>query len=198
MSGKTWTPEVFETLFQTTADPWNFEDSPYEHQKRARLLACMPPHPIRFAVELGCAIGVTTQALSPLCTRLLAVDASPTALTMAGRRCADLPNITFVEAFLPEHYPTSTATGCDLMIISELLYFLAPHDIRCLAHKAMQSLPPNGTILLVNWTGPTDTPCTGEQAANLFSQNCRENHWKVDHTEQSASYRIDRLIRVLP
>ncbi|MBF0856832.1 methyltransferase domain-containing protein [Gluconobacter oxydans] len=195
MSAGTWKPEVFERLFQDNPDPWGFESSPYERQKLSRVLESLPASPIFFAVELGCAIGVGTLALAQHCGRVLAVDASENALAIAGRRCEGQEHVSFLKAFLPSDYPAADASGCDLVLISELLYFLTPQDIRSLAGMVMESLKSNGHILIVNWTGQTDTPCTGSEAAEYFIRACHERHWVPDLSEQGEGYRIDRLSR---
>ncbi|MBS1103491.1 methyltransferase domain-containing protein [Gluconobacter sp. Dm-62] len=193
MIGGTWKPDVFERLFQDNPDPWDFEKSPYEQKKLARVLACLPVAPVSFLVELGCAIGVSTLALSEHCECLLAVDASENALVIARRRCQGRKHISFLKAFLPTYYPVAEASGCDLVVISELLYFLTPADITLLADMVMKSLKPDGHILLVNWTGQTDTPCTGDDAAECFIRACRERRWIPDLSERGEGYRIDRL-----
>ncbi|EHH69589.1 hypothetical protein GMO_08970 [Gluconobacter morbifer G707] len=193
MSNDTWKPEVFENLFQDNPDPWGFESSPYEKKKLARVLECLPASPVSFVVELGCAIGVSTLALSEHCQRVLAVDASENALVIARERCQRQAHVNFLKAFLPVDYPVSEAAGCDLVLISEILYFLAPEDIRCLAGMVMESLVSTGHILIVNWTGQTDTPCTGDEAAECFIRACHKRYWGPDLSERGDGYRIDRL-----
>jgi SAM-dependent methyltransferase len=83
-------PAGFEAKFRETIDPWDYASSPFEAHKRAVLLrACGSRHFGR-GLELACAIGETTRALAPRCLRLLAVDASPTALEEARRRVGAL------------------------------------------------------------------------------------------------------------
>lgn len=193
MSNETWKPGVFENLFQNSPDPWNFESSSYEQQKLIRVLQSLPARPIFFAVELGCAIGVSTLALAQYCQCIVGIDASETALAIAKTRCAQQKHISFIKAFLPEAYPASEVSGCDLVLISEFLYFLSPVDIQRLAANVTKSLKSEGSIIIVNWTGPTDTPCTGDEAAEYFIQACQEQHWYPEHNERGEGYRIDRL-----
>ncbi|WP_086654033.1 class I SAM-dependent methyltransferase [Acetobacter malorum] len=193
MSKETWRPDVFENLFQKRHDPWDFENSLYEQKKLARVLECLPARPVSFALELGCAIGVSTLALAQYCKRIVSVDASETALHKARNRCEGLGHVTFIKAFLPEDYPVLAASGCDFVLISEILYFLSACDIQRLAVRVTQSLTETGCILIVNWTGPTDTPCTGDQASECFIQACRDLQWEPDLSVRESSYRIDRL-----
>ncbi|QEE85523.1 methyltransferase domain-containing protein [Acetobacter oryzoeni] len=194
MSNETWKPDIFEDIFQLNADPWDFENSLYEQQKLEKVLQCLPASPIFFAVELGCAIGVSTLALAKYCKRIVGIDASETALAIAQQRCVQQKHISFIKAFLPQAYPASEVSGCDLVLISEVLYFFSPADIQCLAESVTKSLKPEGNILIVNWTGPTDTPCTGDEAAEYFIRVCLTQHWRPDYSERGKGYRIDRLI----
>jgi cyclopropane fatty-acyl-phospholipid synthase-like methyltransferase len=193
MSNETWKADIFESLFQQHPDPWSFESSLYEQKKLSRVLECLPSSPVSFATELGCAIGVGTLALAQRYQRVLGVDASETALAMARQRCQEHTGVRFIKAFLPADYPATDADGSDLILISEILYFLSPADIHTLAAKVTESLVPEGSILIVNWTGPTDTPCTGDEAAENFILACQEHHWLPDLAERNEGYRIDRL-----
>ncbi|MFT8944802.1 MAG: SAM-dependent methyltransferase [Acetobacter pasteurianus] len=147
MSNETWKPDVFENLFQNSPDPWNFESSSYEQQKLIRVLQCLPARPISFAVELGCAIGVGTLALAQYCQHIVGIDASETALAIAKTRCAQQKHISFIKAFLPEAYPDLEVSGCDLVLVSEVLYFLSPVDIQRLAAHVTKSLESEGRVI---------------------------------------------------
>jgi hypothetical protein len=69
------------------------------------------------------------------------------------------------QACIPQDWPDGVF---DLILISEVLYFLSPADVAETSRRAHATLAQGGTIVLVNWTGPTDTPTTGAQAAHLF------------------------------
>ena len=73
--------------------------------------------------------------------------------------------MTIRQAQIPRDWPPGRF---DLIVISEVLYFFSPDDIARTAELALANLASDGAILLVNWTGFTDTPTTGNQAAELF------------------------------
>ncbi|GBR09345.1 class I SAM-dependent DNA methyltransferase [Acetobacter oeni] len=193
MTAKTWPRNVFEQLYKQNPDPWGFETSPYEQDKYATTLALTGPGPFDQALELGCSIGVLTASLTPRCKHLLAVDIAETALTHARRRCATFPNVTFRRARLPDEFPTLPRESCDLILISELLYFLAPADILHLAQHCLAIRRPHTPIILVNWTGPTNTPCTGDTAADLFIEFCRTQGLTTHPADRRETCRFDRL-----
>ena len=159
-------PKYFEKLYNDNPDPWDFQSSPYERGKYRATLAMLNGRHFPRAFEIGCSIGVLTQHLGAQCGHLLAVDVAAAALTTARNRCAGLPNVTFEKRKIPAQWPQ---TGpFDLILFSEILYFLNPADITSCARLARQSLAPGGVILLVNYTGRIDEPCGGEEAAGIF------------------------------
>jgi len=140
-------PAGFEAKFRETIDPWDYATSPFEAHKRAVLLrACGSRHFGR-GLELACAIGETTRALAPRCLRLLAVDASPTALEEARRRVGARRNVTFRLALLPRDAPRGPF---DLIVVSEILYYLRPNDLRLLLPTLERSLAPGGRLVVLH------------------------------------------------
>ena len=62
-------PDYFEKLFSEQGDPWGFETRAYEAAKYDATLAALPPGRFADALEVGCANGVLTARLGPLCDR---------------------------------------------------------------------------------------------------------------------------------
>ena len=78
------------------------------------------------------------------------------------------------------------------MVLSEVLYFLVPDDLAALARRCLDGLAAGGLVLLVNWTGPTDDPLSGDQAAELFIAGTAARLRAV-RQERHAGYRLDLL-----
>ena len=125
MSGASWPRAVFERIHAASSDPWGVGSRPYERDKYRRTLALLAGQRFHHALELGCSIGVMTALLAWQCDHLLAVDVAEAALAQARRRCAGLKGVTFYRGQLPDGFPDLPAASCDLIIISELLYFLS-------------------------------------------------------------------------
>lgn len=140
-------PAGFEAKFQENIDPWNYASSPFEAFKRAVLLRACGTRPFGRGLELACAIGETTRVLAPLCLRLLALDASKTALEEARRRTASLANVTFKHSVLPGDMPRGPF---DLIVVSEILYYLKPNDLRLLLSALERSLAPGGRLVVLH------------------------------------------------
>ena len=56
----------------------------------------------------------------------------------------------------------------DLILFSEVLYFLNESDLMETCAHTGRSILPGGRVLLVNYTGETDDPGTGDTAATFF------------------------------
>ena len=80
----------------------------------------------------------------------------------------------------------------DLIILSEVLYFLAPADIDRTGRLACASLLPEACVILVNWLGQSDDPCTGDEAADRFIAATAGALWVAEQVRQPG-YRLDRL-----
>jgi predicted TPR repeat methyltransferase len=183
-----WEPATFDRLYATSPDPWAFATSDYERAKYAASLAALPSGRFDSALEVGCSIGVFTAQLAARCAALLAVDVAAAAVRAAAARCAGLHHVSVRAARIPHDWPTGRF---DLIVLSEVLYFLSPEDVARTAALAAASLCQGGVILLVNWTGPTDTPCTGDEAAKRFIAGAAG--LTPDRQQQEEHYRIDRL-----
>ena len=188
---QTLTPEYFEDLYAADGDPWKFASSPYELEKYARTLAALPAPRYGSALEIGCSIGVLTKDLAERCNRLVAVDAAASALEDARRRCAHLENVQFAELFVPRDWPPGEF---DLIILSEVVYYFDAADLAELSRRVLHALAPRGVIVLVHWTGETDYPLSGDQAADLFINQLRAEVDIVSH-ERRPEYRLDVLQR---
>ncbi len=88
-------------------------------------------------------------------TRLLSVDTSARALAEARRDCADLDHVMFRLASLPEDFPDGTF---DLIVLSEVLYYLSRTDLVRVAAQCAKALTPDGEIVLCHWLGETNYP----------------------------------------
>ena len=125
----------------------------------------MPKPRYRSALEVGCSIGVLTRSLASRCDAVVAIDAAQTPLVEARRRCADLPGVRFEHMFVPEQWPDG---DFELILLSEVVYYLSREDVGRLAARVSQSLLKGGSVILVHWTGPTNYPLSGDEAAALF------------------------------
>ena len=181
----------FDALYAANPDPWGFATDEYEREKYAATLAALPRRRWAYGFEAGCSIGVFTRQLAARCDRLLAVDYAASAVAAARARCADLPNVEVARASIPRDWP---AFPVNLVVLSEVLYFLPRADVERSALLARQRLAAGGSIVLVNWRGDTGTALSGDAAADLFVRGLGQG-WNVARREQNARYRLDLVRR---
>lgn len=182
-------PDHFDRLYANDPDPWKFATSDYERDKYAATLAALPrPHYAR-AFEVGCSIGVLTRQLAARCDEILAVDVAEAALQNAAARCSGLPGVHFSRMVVPQDWPEGRL---DLILFSEVLYYLSGAGRLAAARLSLQNLLPGGTIVLVNWHGPTDGDCPGDDAAEQFITACAPV-LRPTLQQRAEKYRIDVL-----
>jgi predicted TPR repeat methyltransferase len=180
-------PDYFEKLYAADADPWRFATSDYERAKYDATLAALPHPRFANALEIGCSIGVLTERLAARCDRLLAIDVADAALNQARARCATLAQVTFRRLQIPQAWPEGRF---DLMLFSEVLYYLSAADLANAAARTRASLAPTGAALLVHYTDPTNYPLTGDAAAERF---IAATGFRVSLRLRETRYRLDLL-----
>jgi len=154
----------FEALYEGNADPWQVGSSWYEQRKRSILLACLPRLRYRRAWEPGCSLGHLTAELAQRCDRLVSSDISPRAVAVA-RELVGADNVTIDVAQTPVQVPDLDTGSCDLVVLSEFLYYLPDRARAATIELAAKLLEPGGHVVVAHWRGhPADAHCSGEQA----------------------------------
>lgn len=178
----------FADVYAAKDDPWDFATSEYEAEKYQATIKSLTRENYRHAFEIGCSIGVLTAKLAARCEKILAVDVSEKALAQARERCARLPQITFRKMSVPREFPDEKF---DLILISEVGYYLAPEDWRTAMNKAFAHLTESGQIALVHWLPPVDDyPQTGDEVHDSFARFAKDK-MKNLHDARRENYRID-------
>jgi hypothetical protein len=184
----------FQRIYEASPDPWRFRTSVYEQAKYRRTVASLGDRRFRSGLEAGCSIGVLTRLLAGRCDRLLAVDIVDAPLSLARKACADQPWVRFEQKQLPDEWPGELF---DLIVLSEVLYFLSPADIAKVADLVCATLDEEGMVLSVNWRGRSDDPTNGDEAAGIFiDRAARCLSVRMQHHEDM--YRLDLLSRTRP
>lgn len=147
---------VFEHLYRQRPDPWDYRSSDYERRKQQILLACLPAAQYARTLELGCSIGVQSAALAQRSAELVAVDASERALHQARQEVGPNELVRFEHAVIPRQWPTLPAESVDLVVFSEIGYFLAADELAQVFDKISQTLQPGGHLALCHWLHPIE------------------------------------------
>jgi SAM-dependent methyltransferase len=180
----------FERLYRQDPDPWGYTTSSYERDKYAATLDACGRGPFANALELGASIGVFTALLAPRCRKLTTVDAAPTAVHLARRRLQGMAQVELVCGEIPEAIPDD---GYDLVVASEILYYLTSATLDATLATLHQVLEPGGRLVAVHWRPPgPERPLTAAQA----HLRLRQQPWLRAQTQSGTSeYMLDVMER---
>jgi predicted TPR repeat methyltransferase len=182
--------DYFNDVYSHHDDPWKFETSPYELAKYEATIAALPSGKYKNAFEIGCSIGVLTQMLAGRCDNLLSVDAAEAPLAKARQRLKGVKQVTIEKMMVPDQFP---ANQFDLILMSEVGYYLSMPDLQRLQELIISSLEVNGNLLLVHWTPfVPDYPLTGDEVHDSFMKfSGNGKPFKHLLHQQQKTYRLD-------
>lgn len=170
-------------LYAANPDPWDFKHSDYEQAKFAATRAALSRPRYSSALELGCGNGQLAWHLVTLCERYTGMDAVAIAIEAARQA---VPEACLIHDFYPCPLPEE---DFDLLILSEILYFLDRGDLLKLAADIAASWP-RAEVLCVTWLGETDHDLQGEEALETFTAALVTHEF--DCLARTDGYRIDR------
>ncbi len=170
-------------LYAASDDPWDHRSSPYEAGKYAATLAAIGPGPFGNALEIGCGNGTLARRLADRCARLTVMDCIPAAILSARQVLGPLTQVTVLQGCAPHDLPDLRP---DLVLLSEVLYFLTPDEITALGGWLRANA--TGPVIAVNWTGPTDEALDGPQAVRILQTVLARSE-----TTLHDGFRIDRF-----
>ena len=171
-------PEAFfDAFYSGSTDPWGFETRWYERRKRSLTLAALPRERFGAALELGCSIGVLTEELAERCDTILAIDVAEEPLRLARARLDGRAGVTFERRTLPGEWPGGTF---DLIVLSEVGYYLSADALRGLLEHCRGGLAPDGVLIACHWRHPVpEYPLSGDEV----------------HAELARLDRLERTVR---
>ncbi|QHT57279.1 methyltransferase domain-containing protein [Cellulomonas sp. H30R-01] len=165
-SATTLGQRYFDATYARRDDPWGFEDRWYEERKRAVTLAALPDARYGRVLEVGCSIGVLTADLATRGDELLAVDVAPAAVARARERVASAAHVRVEVGDVAARVPDGP---WDLVVLSEVGYYLSRADLLRTARALRASLAPGGTVVAVHWRHPVaDYPLTGDEVHRVL------------------------------
>lgn len=180
----------FEALYRAQDDPWGYATSPYEQSKYQVTIDALPRDRYESALEIGCSIGVFTALLAHRCQRLLAVDASPTAVQRTRERCRHMSHVQAEQRCIPSEFPAATF---DLITLAETGYYLTSADLLETARRSTSALRPGGHLLLVHHTEPIDDATMSGDAVHATILQATNGVLRHVLRQQFPLYRLDML-----
>jgi len=161
--------KYFDAMYRASDDPWGFDTRWYEERKYRLTLASLPRRRYRNAFEAGCSIGVFTELLAERCEKLLAVDLSERATAIAAERLAPVADRVQVQTrdFIKD-WPDGRF---DLIILSEVLYYLDPAQFEAVLRRSREALTDDGDLVAVHWRRKVEEyPAGGEAVHDRLAQ----------------------------
>jgi LmbE family N-acetylglucosaminyl deacetylase len=159
----------FEELYHEAADPWSMTTRWYERRKRAVSMAALPRERYSFAVEPACGVGNFTRDLASRCDRLVAFDPVESAVQRARAATFGLSGVDIHHGSLPRNMPAGPA---DLIVFSEILYYLGDSDLSVTIDAAVSALRRGGDLLAVHWRPwAPEAPRDGEDAHRRLTEH---------------------------
>lgn len=181
LPGPASTPlDRFEGLYSAGPDPWGTATRAYERRKRAVTLASLPRARYGPALDAGSGSGVLTAELAARCDRILALDGAAGAVDATRAATAGLANVSVVQAGLPAGLP---AGPFDLLVFSEVLYYLSLDDLAGTLDRAEVAARPGTDLVAVDWRPVT--PDAPRDADSAHRQLLGRPGWQmlVEHRE---------------
>jgi hypothetical protein len=142
----------------------------------------------------------TVAAFNPALKSVVRLESSHTgwrtvATSVARERCGSQPWVSFQNVRVPSEWPEGQF---DLIVLSEVLYFISAEDSLRLAALCQRCLQAEGVILLVNWLEKSpDDPCSGDAAAARFIDTGRD-WFRIGVQRRTERYRLDMLEVLTP
>jgi predicted TPR repeat methyltransferase len=163
-------PADFEVRYRADPDPWSYESSRYERDKYDATLRACGSGPFTRALELGSSIGVLSARLADRCHALVTLDAAATAVATARRRLAGRDGVTTILGEIPAAIPDGPY---DLVLASEILYYLDPEALRTTLVRLREVIAGDGRLVAVHWrpAGPERPFTAAEVHAQLHAQS---------------------------
>jgi SAM-dependent methyltransferase len=185
-------PRFFEAKYRDSVDPWDFARSTYEQHRYDEIIKSLGGRHFHRAFEPGCSIGVLTERLAAICDQVYATDISATAITRARARCSGQHGVFIEEGLLTDTLPSA---AFDLIVLSEVGYYLDSRTLVTLARNLTDCLSPNGVILAAHWLGTSnDHVLTGDQVHDILSANLGLERI---HSQRHEGFRIDQWCNAL-
>ncbi len=172
----------FERMYEADPDPWGFESRWYERRKYALTMAMLPNERYRSAFEPGCSVGVLSELIAGRADRLLSTDIAEAPLRRARER--GIPNVEFRRESLHDGWPDEQF---DLVVLSEMCYYVHPAELDALVSKAVDAAEPGGTVCVAHWRHDVpEYPSTAAEVHTAFRAS--------PHLLLRAEYRDDDVL----
>lgn len=165
----------FEDLYRHNSDPWGYDAHWYEARKRQICLALLTKPRYPKVLEVGCSNGHLSFHLAQRAEQLVCIDVSKSAVRLASERLKEFEHAVVENRKIPEDY---SIQKYDLILISEMAYYLSADELHHFIEKLKHSLNDDGEILCCHWRHEIqDFELNAEQVHQAFQQHFPFHHY---------------------
>ncbi|WP_440222799.1 SAM-dependent methyltransferase [Dokdonella sp. MW10] len=169
--------DYFDALYRIE-DPFGYRGRWYEQRKRELLLAMLPRERFARGWEIGCSNGELTAQLGTRCDSLFGTDVSAAAAALARARVQALPHVQIFHSSQPSEWMEGEF---DLIVLSEMGYYLDAPAMATLAGRVATSLVKDGVLVACHWLHAFEAaPLLGDEV---------HDHLILTHGEPAIRYR---------
>jgi len=142
------TDAYFDAMWGGGDDPWEHGTRWYEARKYGLTAAALPRAGYHRGFEPGCGAGFLTTRLAARVQQLVAMERSPRGAEVTRRRCKSLANVEVRRGQVPGAWPEG---AFDLIVLSEVLYYLDDADLEDVLDRSTASLEAGGHLVAVHY-----------------------------------------------
>jgi SAM-dependent methyltransferase len=159
----------FDRMWSTGPDPWDHAGRFYEHRKYALTAATLQSEHYRAVFEPGCATGILTGLLAPRAEHYLATDRHERAVAVTRERLRGADHVVVEQGRIPTDWPDGRF---DAIVLSEVLYYLEPGDVRACLDRAATSTHAGAELVAVHFREPVaDHALLGDEVHALIAMH---------------------------
>ena len=181
--------DYFAEMWGQGDDPWEHATRWYEQRKYQITVAALPHARYRRSFEPGCGTGVLTRLLAERSDEHVAMERHPRGATATEERCRDLGNVTVEVGAIPRDWIAGTV---DLIVLSEVLYYLDDDQLSVTIDRSLGSLCEGGTLVAVHYRADVEQHTwNGDEVHDRLQLDPR---WDRPLSLRDDGFRLDVLV----
>lgn len=197
--------EHLRGLYAASRDPWDMESSTYEGAKRAVTLEALPRARYALCFEPGCSIGVLTAELAQRADHVVGWEPVERAAITARARFEGLEHsgtlsrghVEIEQRSLSARDHELGPSGADLLVISEVLYFLPRAELADIIGGLCSRAAVGAHVVAVHWRHPvTGWPRGGSATHQVLKAEPRLRLLQRDDTHSDYLLEVFETVGV--
>lgn len=183
----------FDAKFGSNDDPWSTFTNADEARKRAGIVHALGAGRTARVLELAAGNGSNSVALTRHALRLDATEGTSSGTDLILRAVGHDPRVRVERLVLPGRFPRATY---DAIVVAEVLYYLSPRDLACVARDVGAALRRGGRLVLAHHR--VDYPDFVQHAHGIHERFLDESGvgWAARPGVRTGRWRVQSYVRV--